>query len=358
MLSTVAANRTACFADLPHSVVQSKILMLFSSRELFKLRLVSTEWCDLIKTIWCQVVKEEMLAQVQNLDLLYEKETTSKILEFKMKYLVSYAQLMRNYFVNMVFSDIKQELQSIDEAPENADLENLGAKLMLIVYMIVLPNKIDPSPDSVDAITDEHLNQAKEAIDSAEFQEKFRGMCQMDVIPDVTLNQIKVVKGGLIDPLLTARPEFVQRLGNAGRLLNSWIDGVLEYTILKHEVVVLRLKSKRVVEQIQKVSQIWPKKKAFIEGAYKLLLFSKGQRPYAAGALKVFRGEEEKPIVDKNYFDYPEAFGRVMKTWYEKRIKEETEKNQKLQELHDNLLQIRDLQVRQAEMNKMGGAGP
>ena len=62
--------------------------------------------------------------------------------------------------------------------------------------------------------------------------------------------------------------------------------------------------------------------------------------------------------MDKNYFDYPEAFGRVMKTWYEKRIKEETEKNQKLQELHDNLLQIRDLQVRQAEMNKMGAAGP
>jgi hypothetical protein len=47
-----------------------------------------------------------MLAQVQNLDLLYEKETTAKLLEFKMKYLVSYAELMRNYFVNMVFGDI------------------------------------------------------------------------------------------------------------------------------------------------------------------------------------------------------------------------------------------------------------
>ena len=65
--------------------------MLFNSRELFKLRQVSTEWNDLIKVIWCQVVKEEMLEQVQNLDLLYEKETTAKLLEFKLKYLVSYA---------------------------------------------------------------------------------------------------------------------------------------------------------------------------------------------------------------------------------------------------------------------------
>lgn len=70
----------------------------------------------------------------------------------------------------------------------------------------------------------------------------------MDVIPDVTLNQIKIIKGNFIDPLLTERGDIVQRLGNAGRLLNSWVDGVLEYTILKHEVVVLRLKSKKVVE--------------------------------------------------------------------------------------------------------------
>ena len=64
LLATVVTEKRTAFADLPNSVVQSKILMLFTSRELFKLRLVSTEWCDLIKTIWCQVVKEEMLAQV------------------------------------------------------------------------------------------------------------------------------------------------------------------------------------------------------------------------------------------------------------------------------------------------------
>ena len=87
-----------CFADLPHSLVQQKIFMLGNSKELFRLRQVCTEWSDLIKVIWCQVVKDEMLEQVQNLDLLYEKETTTKLLEFKLKYLISYAQLMRNYF--------------------------------------------------------------------------------------------------------------------------------------------------------------------------------------------------------------------------------------------------------------------
>lgn len=51
-----------------------------------------------------------MLEQVHSLDLLYERETTTKLLEFKLKYLVSYATLMRNYFLHMNFEDIVQDL--------------------------------------------------------------------------------------------------------------------------------------------------------------------------------------------------------------------------------------------------------
>jgi len=91
---------------LPSFVVQSNVLSLFSSRELFALRGVCGEFSDMTKQVWCQVVKFEMLQQVQSLDLLYEKETTGKLLEFKLKYLVSYAQLMRNYFMHMNFVDM------------------------------------------------------------------------------------------------------------------------------------------------------------------------------------------------------------------------------------------------------------
>ena len=43
-----------------------------------------------------------------------------------------------------------------------------------------------------------------------------------------------------MDSLIT--PTLADELGNAGRLLSSWLDGILEFTILKHEVIVLRLK--------------------------------------------------------------------------------------------------------------------
>jgi hypothetical protein len=56
-----------------------------------------------------------MLEQVHSLDLLYERETTSKLLEFKLKYLVSYATLMSNYFVHMNLEDIATELTALPD---------------------------------------------------------------------------------------------------------------------------------------------------------------------------------------------------------------------------------------------------
>jgi hypothetical protein len=95
--------------------MQSKVFMHFTSIELFTLRAVCGEWSDSIKVIWCHIVKEEMLEQVHSLDLLYERETTAKLLEFKIKYLVSYATLMNNYFIHMNFDDIIYDLTARDD---------------------------------------------------------------------------------------------------------------------------------------------------------------------------------------------------------------------------------------------------
>ena len=110
---------------------EKNVFMRFSSRELFKLRGVCTDWSDSVKTIWCQVVKNEMLEQAHSLDLLYEKETTSNLLEFKLKYLVSYATLMTNYFVHINLEDIIADLVSLED--------KRGRYLILIATNIVGP---------------------------------------------------------------------------------------------------------------------------------------------------------------------------------------------------------------------------
>ena len=49
-------------------------------------------------------------------------------------------------------------------------------------------------------------------------------------------------------------PTLAEELGNAGRLVVSWLDGILEITILKHEVIVLKLKDQKVLERIRIIS--------------------------------------------------------------------------------------------------------
>ena len=63
---------------------------------------------------------------------------------------------------------------------------------------------------------------------------------------------MKTIKGKMMDALIT--PSLADELGNAARLLCSWLDGVLEFTILKHEVIVLRLKNQKVLEKIRAIS--------------------------------------------------------------------------------------------------------
>jgi hypothetical protein len=164
----------------------------------------------------------------------------------------------------------------------------------------------------------------------------------MDSIPEVTLAQMKVIKSNLMDNLIT--PTLAEELGNAARLVCSWLDGILEFTILKHEVIVLRLKNQKVLDKIKAISDSWPKRKEFIEGAYKILLFTKQQRRQVSYSLVQLRNAVPE------FTDFRMAMNRVLKVWYERRIDEENQKNKRLRELHESLTR-KQLEMKQHEMN-------
>ena len=223
--------------QVPSSVLNKNVFIYFGSRELFKLRGVCTEWSDIVKAIWCQVVKNEMLEQVHSLDLLYERETTSKLLEFKLKYLVSYATLMSNYFVHMQIDEIVGELVSLEDGR--------GKLLVLFAANIVGPH-VQNYPKTIEDVTPDNLSLAQEYMLTPDFASKFKAICEMSTLPEISLVEMKILKRDLIDRVVT--PTLSDELGNAARLLSSWLDGILEFTILKHEVIVLRLKNNKVLD--------------------------------------------------------------------------------------------------------------
>ena len=159
---------------------------------------------------------------------------------------------------------------------------------------------------------------AQQYLTSPAFQEKFQSICTMDSIPEVSLAQMKVIKTEMMDNVVT--PTLADELGNAARLLSSWLDGILEFTILKHEVIVLRLKNNKVLEKIRNISRLWPKKKVFIEGAYKILLFTKNQRRQITHSMRMLKDSSETSEVSYAFMNYNEAQNRVVKKWYQLRI--------------------------------------
>jgi len=97
----------------------------------------------------------------------------------------------------------------------------------------------------VEDITEDHIKMVTDYIQTEEFKSLFTIMCQMDSMPEITLGQMKTIKSDFMEKVVTQ--EALDQLGNAARLLSSWIDGALEYTVLKHEVIVLRLKNNKVL---------------------------------------------------------------------------------------------------------------
>jgi hypothetical protein len=168
----------------------------------------------------------------------------------------------------------------------------------------------------------------------------------MDTIPDISLAQMKSVKGDFMEQVLTEG--VTDQMSNAARLLGSWLDGVLEYTVLKHEVIVLRLRSNKVHTRIKELSNLWPKKKSFIEGAYKILLFTKNQRRQVTWTINALR--ERGQLMP--FMDFKEAINRVLKRWYEQRIREETTRNHRLRVLHDNLTRVKNLRELQNSLQR------
>lgn len=139
----------------------------------------------------------------------------------------------------------------------------------------------------------------------------------MSTLPEISLVEMKILKRDLIDRVVT--PTLADELGNAARLLSSWLDGILEFTILKHEVIVLRLKNNKVLDEIKTISKMWPKKKTFIEGAYKVLLFTRTSRRQLHYAVQLFKKAKNPQflVAFVEFMDYHVALTKVVRRWYE-----------------------------------------
>lgn len=208
---------------------------------------VCGKWLDAVRITWWQIVKDEILDQVQSLDLLYERETTTQMMEFKVKYLSSYASLLQQYFMSLNCTDMANDIV------RSGDVRSLFVVLM--AWMIVNPERF--IPPSIADITAELLEAAANYMKTEEFETIYLRISQIDTLPKLNFQQMKVIKTDYIDRLLS--PESISQLSNSARIMASWLDAILEFTVLKHETLILTVKKKNIIQKIKNVSQMWPK---------------------------------------------------------------------------------------------------
>lgn len=120
----------------------------------------------------------------------------------------------------------------------------------------------------------------------------------------MALPVLKTMKANWIEPMVDR--EAALDIGNSARLLVSWIDAMVEYTVLKHEALFLTVKKKTVLDKIEDISIRWPVKKHFIESAYKLLLFTKKVKPEISYTI-----ERVKGITEPELYDYEASIAKA-----------------------------------------------
>jgi len=232
--------------SLPEDLLVYTVFKYLSSKSLFVLRLVCTDWKEHVRNVWCQVVKEEMVEQLHSFDLVYEKETLEKTLAFKLRYLRSYATLMQKYFLHIRLSDLIARMQTAGP----------HLKIVTLVACYLLNSSVCTWKEAVIFIY------------SGLFSISLQLFTDMLSPPVRSLEEVRRLRLEL--PPLPEGEECGVTL-----LLHSWLDGALEFSTLKHEICDLELQHERVELRIQEVSQVWPAKKRFIERGYKVLLVSK-----------------------------------------------------------------------------------
>eukprot|EP00826_Nyctotherus_ovalis_P033681 TRINITY_DN2741_c0_g1_i9.p2 TRINITY_DN2741_c0_g1~~TRINITY_DN2741_c0_g1_i9.p2 ORF type:complete len:195 (-),score=65.55 TRINITY_DN2741_c0_g1_i9:216-800(-) len=166
---------------LPMHVVQFELLPFFSSLEVFKLRLVSVKWAEAIKIAWCLSAKQEMLTHVKSLDILYEKETISKIMDFKLNYIMACNEVMASCFSQLPMKELLVILLSTGLP--------CAKQLAFAIALIVCPRALlasDPNIDLSENVWEERHEQVVEFIQSEEFMVKYLESCRLESMPVIT----------------------------------------------------------------------------------------------------------------------------------------------------------------------------
>ena len=255
--------------QLPDYIIENYIFPYLSGKELFfNVRAVHPYLHEIVKLSWGNSIKEEMFSQLKNLTFIYEKDALTKAYEFKLQYLFNYRNLIMLYNIN---TNIIEVFGSCIDYISNDNVYRLiiiflGIFVENNLMNIIIDNNIDI--DSKRLVLIESLKN-EELIDEYKMR--------ISLILDI--NNESEGENLLFERFNTTFSEIdrenIENINESCRLIYSFLQGLIEFQILKKNVNNLKLRVEQLMRKIQIETEMWPKRKKFFENAYKILLYSK-----------------------------------------------------------------------------------
>ena len=268
------------FLDLPDYLVETYIFPYLNSQDLFyTVRAVTPEWHDMMKNAWGGNIKDEMFNQIRKLSFIYEKDALTKTYEFKVQYLINYRNLLTIFTLN---TDI---LNIVYQSIELVETEEQVRKLLKVFFTVF---QMEDETDVMTNITDENCPVAlRELLEMPEKDEQFKNTVELILdIENIYTNeeQLHLIQNEFNE----LNKVYLENVSEHCRMIYSFLQGLIEYQLLKINVQELKEKVDNLFIAIQKETQLWPKRKKFFETAYKILLFSKSSNYRINKMIKVF----------------------------------------------------------------------
>ena len=252
----------ASLNDIAEDILEYKVLSFLNLNDLFyTVRGVNSDWSNIMKNLWCDRIKSEMIQQVHSIDFLYEKEVLTKTYEFKVKYLINYKKLFNLYLANI---DIVTILKLVLTQYSDEKVKDL-VKSFFSFLEFNNPIQMIETNESLENLVN-FLELEKIII-----IEKVMHLMNIDSFHNLSPDLLKNYK----DEFMTLDKDYLEQINDYTKLLYSFLFGIIEFQILKCDVLEIRKSIEKLIDKIHNATEKWPKKKIFYERAYKLLLYTK-----------------------------------------------------------------------------------
>ena len=255
--------------QLPDYIIENYIFPYISGKELFFcVRAVHPYLHEIVKSSWGNSIKEEMFNQLKNLTFIYEKDALTKAYEFKLQYLLNYRNLIMLYHIN---TNIIEVFSSCVDY-----ISNDNAYKLIIIFLGIFVNE-----NIMNLILDESIDiDSKklvliESLKNEDLVEEYKSRVALILDINSESEGENLLFERLSITLSEIDRENIENINESCRLIYSFLQGLIEFQLLKKSVNDLKIRVDQLFRKIQVETELWPRRKKFFENAYKILLYSK-----------------------------------------------------------------------------------